>query len=64
VRDQELRDRWRKRCLLTNRRVQVDTHNSQLVGLCQGIDDEGALLLDTKEGRKQCFAGTITLLEG
>ena len=63
VRDQELRDRWRKRCLLTNRRVQVDTDNSQLVGLCQGIDDEGALLLDTKEGRKQCFAGSITLLE-
>ena len=64
VRDQELRERWRKRCLLTNRRIQVETDNRQLVGLCRGIDDEGALLLDTEEGKKQCFAGTITLLEG
>lgn len=62
-RDRELRDRWRQRCLLTNRRVQIDTISGRLVGVCQGIDDEGALLLHTDEGSQRYLAGTVTLLD-
>ncbi|MCA9229438.1 MAG: biotin--[acetyl-CoA-carboxylase] ligase [Planctomycetales bacterium] len=62
-RDHELRDRWRRRCLLTDRRVQIDTVNGQSEGICRGIDDEGALVLQTENGPLRCLAGTVTLLD-
>ena len=64
-----VRDGWRRRCLLTGRRVQVDLGVRQTVGTCRGIDDEGALLVDVddavyeeNDGKKtvRCFAGVVT----
>lgn len=62
--DTELLARWRSRCYLTERLVQVDTTTRQLTGICQGIDDDGALLLQTDGGTERCFSGIITLIEG
>lgn len=58
-RDGDLRERWRKRCMLTNHQVQI----GDATGLCQGIDDEGALVLQTGDGLKRCFAGSVKLLD-
>jgi BirA family biotin operon repressor/biotin-[acetyl-CoA-carboxylase] ligase len=59
-RDDELRKRWRERCLLTGRRVTLQTPTRDIEGLCRGIDDQGALLIETSDQTERCFAGTIT----
>ena len=60
--DNELRKRWQNRCLLTNRRVEVDSDAGLVAGICQGTDEEGALLVRTDRGVRRCLAGSITLL--
>lgn len=59
-RDEELWAKWRERCLLTNRTVHFDSGTRELVGLCRGIDDEGALVIETVNQTERCFAGVIT----
>ncbi len=59
-RDEELRRRWRDRCLLTNCTIQVDSGGRIVVGQCRGIDDDGALILATSTGVERCFAGAVT----
>ncbi len=41
----ELSGAWRRRCILTGRTVAVSAGTNTTVGVCQGIDDQGALLL-------------------
>ena len=62
-RDQELRESWRKRCLLTGRKVRVEAVTKSVEGDCQGIDDEGALLLQSDSGVERVLAGTVTILD-
>ena len=62
--DQRLGELWRKRCLLTGHKVHVDTAHREFAGLCQGIDEAGALLVQTDTNIERCLAGTITLVEG
>lgn len=52
-------EHWRERCFLTGRIVQVRQGNQITAGLCQGIDQEGALLIETDTGRKRCSTGTV-----
>jgi biotin-(acetyl-CoA carboxylase) ligase len=59
-RDEELRQRWRERCLLTGRTVALDAGTRRVVGLCHGIDDEGALVIETASQTERCFAGVVT----
>ncbi len=54
-----LADRWRELCLLEGRTVQVAQGARHVVGVCQGIDDEGALLLQTEGGIQRCLAGVV-----
>jgi len=44
--DEDVRAGWRGRCYLTGKKIQIDVGPRQVVGICLGIDDEGALLLD------------------
>jgi BirA family transcriptional regulator, biotin operon repressor / biotin---[acetyl-CoA-carboxylase] ligase len=55
-----LREQWQERCLLAGRTVQIEMGARQLVGKCLGIDDDGALLLDTDRGCERCLAGVVT----
>ena len=57
--DPRLPTRWRKLSLMTGQRVTVRQGPRQVEGLCAGIDDEGALLLDTPEGRQRMVSGTV-----
>jgi BirA family biotin operon repressor/biotin-[acetyl-CoA-carboxylase] ligase len=59
-RDDELRSRWRQRCLLTDRTVRIDLGARAVTGFCRGIDEEGALMLETPHGPERCFAGVVT----
>lgn len=51
---------WNSRCLLHGHRVQVDVGRRQSTGLCRGIDDQGALILETASGLQRCVSGTVT----
>lgn len=59
-RDEELRQRWRARCMLTGRHLRLEFGSRCLEGVCQGIDDEGALRLETADGIERCFGGVVT----
>jgi BirA family biotin operon repressor/biotin-[acetyl-CoA-carboxylase] ligase len=56
----QLADAWRQRCCLHGRTVQLDKGSRTVIGVCQGIDDEGALLLLAEGGVERCFGGVIT----
>jgi BirA family biotin operon repressor/biotin-[acetyl-CoA-carboxylase] ligase len=58
--ESELQDEWHSRCLLTGRRVQIETGPRHLVGTCLGIDVDGALLLETNDRREKCLSGVVT----
>lgn len=59
-RENELQDEWRRRCLLTGREVQIETGSRLVVAMCLGIDANGALLLETDNGRETCLSGVVT----
>ena len=56
-------ERWHELCMLTGRRIQVRLGQRTTCGICQGIDESGALLVDTAQGRERCLSGIVTVLE-
>jgi len=58
-----VRDGWRKRCLLTGQKIRIDLEVRQAEGVCRGIDDDGALLLDVGRKVERHFSGVVTRLE-
>ena len=61
---ESLHEQWHQRCMLTGRRVQIERPLHQLVGICRGIDSEGALLLETDGGIERCVSGVISQIDG
>jgi BirA family biotin operon repressor/biotin-[acetyl-CoA-carboxylase] ligase len=57
----ELPSRWRTRSLLSGRPVLVEAGSRAIRGVCRGIDDQGALLLETASGIERCLSGTVRL---
>lgn len=55
----ELQDTWSRRCLLTGRSVEIDVPSRRVVGLCRGIDRDGALLVATDTGIERCLSGVV-----
>ena len=55
----DLANRWRQFCFLTGKSVELRSGKRQIVGLCEGVDDSGALLLRHAEGVEKCFAGVV-----
>jgi BirA family transcriptional regulator, biotin operon repressor / biotin---[acetyl-CoA-carboxylase] ligase len=58
--ENELQEHWRRRCMLTGRTVEVEAGPRRLIGTCIGIDVDGALLLDTANGRERCLSSIVT----
>lgn len=57
---QDLRRDWHTRCLLTGQSVEIDLDTRHLIGVCHGIDDDGALVLETEFGIERCLSGTVS----
>lgn len=55
-----LAEAWRARCMLEGRTLSIDLGSRRLTGVCHGIDDEGALIIQTEGGVERCFAGVIS----
>lgn len=58
-----LAEAWRERSLLTGRTVQLRGGTETHVGRCVGIDEGGALILQTERGPRQFHAGSIISFE-
>jgi len=54
-----VRQRWQHCCMLTGRDVRVIQGQRQIHGICQGIDDAGALLVRTDAAIERCVSGEI-----
>lgn len=56
---------YRQRCFLTLRTVTIEqAGGGRLVGVCQGIDDQGCLILRTADGPQAIASGTVAAWEG
>lgn len=55
----KVRQRWQQFCMLTGRSVRVTRWQQQVQGICQGIDDDGALVVRTNAGIERCLVGQI-----
>ncbi|MGC1276245.1 MAG: biotin--[acetyl-CoA-carboxylase] ligase [Planctomycetaceae bacterium] len=51
--------RWAAHCLLTDRQVRLRNPAGEVTGLCLGVSDEGALLLDGPNGMQAHRAGEV-----
>jgi BirA family transcriptional regulator, biotin operon repressor / biotin---[acetyl-CoA-carboxylase] ligase len=52
---------WERYSALTGRRVTVVDENMRTAGVVRGIDDEGALLLETDSGSLRILAGDVSI---
>ncbi|MCA9153805.1 MAG: biotin--[acetyl-CoA-carboxylase] ligase [Planctomycetales bacterium] len=55
--------RWSDYCLLSGRHVRVRWGETVTEGRCIGVDDDGALLVDTQDGTRRCVAGVVESFE-
>lgn len=61
--DAALATRWKSLCMLSGRQIQVEAGQRTTRGTCQGIDESGALLVDTATGQEMCVSGIVTVLD-
>ncbi len=55
----DLRRLWTRLCVLQGRQVLVKSASGEITGLCQGIADDGALLVADRGQSTRCYAGTV-----
>lgn len=53
-------ENWGECCLLSGRTVTIQAGPNAVTGLCRGIDDSGALLLETDRGLERMLGGVVT----
>ncbi len=54
-----LPERWSRRCVLAGHPVTLSEGDRETIGVCSGIDDDGALLLRTEFATEKHYAGTV-----
>jgi len=52
-------ENWPAHCLLTGKTVTIQAGPNTVAGLCRGIDDSGALLLETERGLQRMLGGVV-----
>jgi len=57
--DPQLARRWEEFSLLRGKTVYIDNHQHDIAGICQGIDEEGGLLLRTPSGIERVTHGIV-----
>ncbi len=57
--DPELARDWRQRCALQGRSIDVEAGQRRTSGICQGIDEDGALVVLTDDGPERLFGGVV-----
>ncbi|MGQ0635586.1 MAG: biotin--[acetyl-CoA-carboxylase] ligase [Planctomycetaceae bacterium] len=62
--DTGLTKRWQMRCVLSGKRVELQSGDRMLNGTCRGIDTDGALLLDTPARLERLYSGVLVRVVG
>ena len=57
--DVRLPQLWQQRSFLTGRKVTIEVGAEQVSGICQGIDAQGALVLETPAGARSLTGGIV-----
>ena len=52
-------ERWQRYCMLTGQRIRVRQTHRMVEGICQGIDEDGALIVRTTDSVEHCFSGQV-----
>jgi len=52
---------WERHCVLTGKNVSLEVADRRVSGLCRGINEQGALLLETDGGVQAWFGGVVRL---
>ncbi|MGI9238131.1 MAG: biotin--[acetyl-CoA-carboxylase] ligase [Woeseiaceae bacterium] len=61
---EEIRDRWQQHDWLLGRTVTIETPQQEISGVGAGVDDDGALLVDTRTaGVQRVTSGTVTMAD-
>jgi len=60
--EERLASCWRAYCMLTGNTVRVQAGSNHTVGVCRGIDANGALLVETSRGVQQCLTGAVSIV--
>lgn len=55
-------DEFRNRCLLTGQQISFQHQNQECFGMCQGVSEEGALLVKTSQGVQSISSGEARLV--
>jgi BirA family biotin operon repressor/biotin-[acetyl-CoA-carboxylase] ligase len=58
-----LREMWTRACMLQGRQVSVQAGGQITTGRCEGIDDDGNLLIRSVAGLVRCSTGIIARIE-
>ena len=56
-------DDWQQRSALTGQTVEVTAESQQTCGICQGIDTDGALLVQTEAGQQRVVSGIVSQVQ-
>lgn len=59
-----LRDAWQQRNAFTDLPVCISGEAETLQGICRGVDEDGALLLETAVGMRRVLVGDVSLRAG
>jgi len=57
-----LKDRWQQQCTLTGHGISLESGDHQIVGLCHGISDNGAINVETGGVIRPWFGGIVRRL--
>lgn len=57
--DPELPPAWQRRCRLTGQTVEIDAGDRCVRGVCQGIADDGALVVKRPSAIERVYSGTV-----
>ena len=58
--DESLWNRWQSFCLLQGKTVALTSGSEEIIGSCQGLDPDGALILHTAAGPRHIYSGVVT----
>ncbi len=61
--DPRMAEAWSRRCLLRERMVELRVGPRLVQGVCQGIDRDGALVLQTPRGNERFMGGVVTAVK-
>ena len=59
----KLKERWAQQCVLTGKQISLESGDRLVAGLCRGIDDSGAVLVESEGQVQPWFGGVVRIAD-